>query len=594
MNAGKKSFLSKEQIEQVLQATDIVHLVGTYVHLKASGKNFIGLCPFHNERTPSFVVSPEKQNYHCYGCGEFGDAIRFLIEIENYQFQEAVRFLADKSGIELRRSHKTSAISKSISQVVECIRLACEFYQNNLNLAAPPAEITDYIKQRGIPSDLVARFSLGFAKPGWTHLHDYLNQAGVNDRIQLKAGLIKEGEKGGFYDRLRNRLIFPIRDAQGRILGFAGRVIGDDLPKYMNPPETGLYKKSNILFGIHEASESIRKRKRIIIVEGYLDVLRLHEFDRAESVATCGTALNERHIKLIKRLNVSEVVLLFDGDQAGIKAADRSAHLFIQNDVDSKIVVLPEGLDPDDYFKKYSSDDFQNLLNQAPNDYEFIINQARTTSLSGGIEHQKRSVEQALELGQRIKNPIKRDLFLSKIANEFEIKKNSIITGRKPVKPDTMRAQAQEAANLSLFSENQNEAEKELIRYLIKQVRSIVKIRQLVSAADFGSRELRALYSRLIQLSDDEYQNLKPLDFPDLFVEHSSLLMSLIQSGKTPRTDSFSERVLDDTILKFKKQQVNRMRKHLGRAENDAEKQKWLNQIKELRTSMKQLDHRKS
>ena len=588
----KAVFIAKEKIAQVLQATDIVQLIGGYVRLRKSGKNFLGLCPFHNERTPSFVVSPSRQNYHCYGCGEYGDAFRFLMAVENYHFQEAVRFLADRAGISVQDSTRKPTPSGSQSKLANCIKISFNYYINNLKSAKVSDSISAYIRQREIPPRLVEKFSLGYAKPGWRDLHDFLNGNQIENRVQNSAGLIKENDSGRFYDRLRNRLIFPIRDAQGGTLGFAGRVITDELPKYLNPPETGLYKKSNILYGLYEANEAIRRKKRVIIVEGYLDVLRLHEYDWNESVATCGTALNEGHIRLIKRLHVSDVFLLFDGDRAGIQAADRSARLFIENDVDCTVVTLPDGLDPDEYFKKYSTNDFQSLLNNGRKDFDFIIHRARIGSQSVGIEQQKRMVEQTLALGEKIKSPIKRDLFLSKVVSEFKVKKSSIGLIQKAA-TQTIHNRHQGAGNLDVFAKSQNSPEEDLLRYLIKQVQSIQKIRRLVRADDFHNSELGALYARLTQLSDEEFQTLKPLDFPNLYVEHSSLLMSLMQSGKTPRTDAFSERVLDEIILRFKQQQVTRLLNFANQAKDEAEERKRVNKIVELRSSITHLNHRK-
>lgn len=584
----KTGFIAKETIERILQATDIVQLIGGYVRLKGSGKNYLGLCPFHNERTPSFVVSPARQNYHCYGCGAFGDALRFLMEKENYRFQEALLFLADRCGIEIRKKGGGRAASGLKPKLAECLGKSFDYYVGNLKSAKDTDPIREYIRQRRVPHELAERFALGYAKPGWSNLHDFLNRNRIDSRLQDSAGLIKKGDSGRFYDRLRNRLIFPIRDAQGRILGFAGRAIADDLPKYLNPPETGLYKKGNILYGLYEANETIRRRKRVIVVEGYLDALRLHEHGWTESVATCGTALNEGHIRLLKRLNLSDVVLLFDGDHAGVQAADRSARLFIENDVDCTVVTLPEGVDPDDYFHKHSDRDFQSLLSRGRKDFDFIIDRVRSDSGSTGIERQRRSIEGTLELGSKIGNPIKRDLFLSKVASAFHVQKSSIAALRGRAAPPA-RNEPQVAGGKN---DSRNGPEENLIRYLIKQVRSMEKVRRFVCADDFDNNELGALYERLTRLSDEEFRTLKLLDFPNLYVEHSSLLMSLMQTGKVPRTDAFSEKVLDEIILRFKRQQIARLLHHANQAENETEERRRVNRIRELRSSIDHLNHR--
>ena len=590
----KIGYVSKEQIEQIIQAVDIVQLISGYVHIKSSGKNFIGLCPFHNEKTPSFVVSPSKQNYHCYGCGEFGNAIRFVMEVENFKFPEAVKYLAVRHGILLSASSSNKKENRAQNHAYQCIETALKFYRSHLKRSDETSKINQYLKQRSISQDLVEKFQLAFAPVGWDNLTRHLSKNGFSESLQNKVGLIKQGDKGNFYDRMRNRLIFPIRDTQNRILGFAGRVIGDDLPKYLNPPETQLYKKSNYLYGLNEAQNYIRKKSRIIIVEGYLDVIRLHEHSWDESVATCGTALHENHIKLIKRLNVNQVYLLFDGDSAGIKAADKAAQLFIKSEVDSKVIVLPEGLDPDDYFKTHSNAEFQVLIDQSSKDFEFIIHQAQKSAQEGGIEHQKTAIEKTVELSKEIRSPIKRDLFQLAIAKTFSIDPKSVYHSVRSLKQES------KPKNISYLNQNNRfsyqkseEHEVELIQYLIKQVQSIIKIREYVAPIQFSNQLLATLFSRLTKLTDEEYTSLKPQELPEIFVEYSSLIMHLLQTGKNYTTDEFSETRLDGVIYRFKEQQMYQIQAKIDSAGNEAETISWLSKKNELRKEIKHLYHRK-
>lgn len=608
---NKTGFISQEQKEQVLQATDIVHLVEDYVQLKASGKNHIGLCPFHREKTPSFVVSSQYQNYKCYGCGEFGDAIRFVMEMENLPFTEALSFLAQRVGVKLNLHQKRSDSVEIHSEIDDCLEKSFRFFRENLSKASPASSIWSYLKERAINEREIEDFQLGFVGPGWTNLHDSLLKKGVSTKVQEKAGLIKQGEKGGMYDRMRNRLIFPIRDKQNRLLGFAGRSIGDDMPKYLNPPETDLYKKSVVLYGIHTAHEQIRKRRRAIIVEGYLDVIRLHEQLWKETVATCGTSVTENHIKIIKRLGAEEVILLFDGDQAGIKAAERTARLFIVNDLDARVVVLPDEMDPDEYFKKYTSADFQKLIDNAVFDFEFVISQSKKAFESKGIEQRESIIKEVIGLTNEMKSTIKADLFLSKAASEYRVDKIQLKKLIVQAKTEPSGASAnKEPTTLPVFGKEYL-PEIKLLQYIMNHVEAIEIARKEVTPFDFIHRDLADIYARFLQLTDDEFKMLSARDFPELFIEHSTLLMHLLhydveykgpveirpgseelqklKSENEKLTGAYSEKAFITLIERMKRHRRRydlRMIRHMPRQEDD--EKETVRQFVEARKKMNQ------
>ncbi|MBU2644261.1 DNA primase [bacterium] len=527
----KTGFISKDQKEQILKSVDIVQLIGGYVPLKPAGKNYIGLCPFHQEKTPSFTVSPTHQNYKCYGCGEFGDAIRFVMEIENYPFKEALQFLADRTGIEIQILSQKKPDSSVQPDISNCLQRAFDFFQKNLVKAAEESPIRRYIASRQISNQSIDVFQLGYIGPGWTQLNDFLKTRKVKTEVQEKAGLIKKGENGRYYDRLRDRLIFPIRDFQGKILGFAGRAVGDGKPKYLNPPETDLYKKSSVLYGIYEARDSIRKNRSAIVVEGYLDVIRLHEESWTEAIATCGTALTVEHIRMLKRLGAENVILLFDGDSAGISAAEKSAELFLENEIDSRVMILPDGLDPDDYFKTYSRDDFKMLLDQSRFDYQFIIDRTKERIDGTGIEFQKKAVAGILQIANKIKDTIKKELFISKMAADFRIER-SILNQFAKIETDsrTVHTTDQHTLSRSPVSFNKSELpEVKFLQYLITHPQSITLARKYVDADDFTHKDLLRLFTRFLALSDEEFVSLKPQEFPEFFVEFNTLIMYLLQ-----------------------------------------------------------------
>jgi len=527
----KTGYISKEQKEHILKSVDIVQLIGGYVQLKPAGKNFLGLCPFHSEKTPPFTVSPAYQNYKCYGCGVYGDAIRFIMEIENFDFREALQYLADRCGIELRIQLHQQPESSILSDINSCLRQALGFYRDNLKNAQDRSPIRSYLKLRRVSATAEETFQLGFIGPGWTQLHDLLKTRGIDDLLQEEAGLIKRGEKGGYYDRMRNRLIFPIRDVQGRLLGFAGRAIGDETPKYLNPPESAHYRKSGVLYGAYEARDGIRKKRTAIIVEGYLDVIAMHENGWLETVAACGTALTEEHVKALKRLGAESVFILFDGDRAGVKAAEKSAELFLKNDIDSRVVILPNEMDPDDYFKDNSRMDFQKLLDEARFDYEFVIDQAKINLGGTGIEFQKKAIREMLRLAASIPDSIKRDLFVTRVARDFRIEKKNLFRISQADSKEMAVAGHEEPNPITeVLSFGKNELpEIKFMQYLISYPQSVKLAREHVKPDDFRRKDLSQLYSRILELNDEELLCLKAHEFPEFFIEFNTLITYLLQ-----------------------------------------------------------------
>lgn len=583
--------IPKEQIERIREATDIVQLIGGYVVLKSSGQNFMGLCPFHSEKTPSFVVSPARQNYHCYGCGVHGDSIRFLMEMENFQFIEAIRYLAERAGILLQEKSVNTRKNQLQNDLQTCLNVSFDFFRSNLLNSQENSVIKNYLRERMIPPDLIESFQLGYVPEGWTNLHDALNYRKITIEIQENAGLIKKGDRGGYYDRLRNRLIFPIRDNQGRLLGFAGRVLGNEEPKYLNPPETELYKKSSSFYGVFQAKNDIRKQRRAILVEGYLDVIRLHEKGWKEAIAACGTALNENHIAKLKRLGIPEVILLFDGDKAGVKAAEKAAALFVKNNLDSRVVVLPDGLDPDDYFKEYEPADFEKLLTDASTDLDFLIERTLPTLANQGLEAQKKVLQEFSNLIDGVTDSIKRDLMLSKLSKAFNVEKRNLFHKLSTNIEKNVETSVSYANIAVRDLPDPKLPDSRFLQYLMVQVRSIIRARQFISAEDFSHPVLANLYSRFLQLSDEEFQSLTPHEIPELFVEHSSVIMHLLQTGKESLTSAYSEQILDQMMYALKKQKITLAHRQVGLTED--QRRDLLVRTQEIRREFSHLNHRK-
>lgn len=340
-------------IDEVLRRTDIVDLIGASVRLKKTGKNYSACCPFHNEKSPSFTVNRDKQFYHCFGCGAHGDAIGFLVAYDHQSFVEAVGSLAKEAGMELPDkglAHESAAQNP----LYDCLQKAKYFYQQALKNERS-VKVLQYLKQRGLSPEIIQKFGLGFAPFGWDNLLQYFEKQQVSCQTAETAGLLvlKEG-KTGWYDRFRDRLMFPICNRKGAIIGFGGRVLNDtDKPKYLNSPETPVFHKGRELYGLYEGRQSIRDKDQVLVVEGYMDVIALHQQGIENAVATLGTALSEYHLEQLTRL-VSTVIFCFDGDNAGQQAAWRALQIalpFLGNGKQFCFLILPPGEDPDSWVR---------------------------------------------------------------------------------------------------------------------------------------------------------------------------------------------------------------------------------------------------
>lgn len=397
-------------IDDLLDRTDIVELVGSRVQLKKSGKEFQACCPFHDEKTPSFYVSPEKQFYHCFGCGAHGTAIGFLMDHDRMGFVEAVEELAQRAAVEVPREGAAAPRGPDNRPLYRLLEEIALFYQDQLRQPASQAAV-DYLKARGLSGEIAAEFGIGFAPPGWDKV---LKRFGADDagRNQLiSAGMLSEGDKGP-YDRFRNRVMFPIRDRRGRVVGFGGRVLDDGKPKYLNSPETALFHKGRELYGLHEAIQANRKLSRLLVVEGYMDVVALAQFGVRNAVATLGTATTPDHLERIFRA-VAEVVFCFDGDRAGRGAAWKALETalpMMREGRSARFLFLPEGEDPDTLVRQEGADAFRQRLDQAPSLSTFLFQQLEDRVEMETADGRARLAEQAKPLLGKLPPGVFRDL----------------------------------------------------------------------------------------------------------------------------------------------------------------------------------------
>ena len=363
---------SDDIIEEVRVKNDIVDVISQYVKLQRKGSSYFGLCPFHNEKTPSFSVSPAKQMYYCFGCGAGGNVFTFIMEYENFSFGEALKFLADRAGVELPQIEYSKEAQEQANQrnsLLEIQKAAASYFYYNLRRENGKTAY-QYLKNRGLSDETMQKFGLGYSDKYSDDLYQYLKKQGYSDELLLESGLFNVDERRGVFDKFWNRVIFPIMDVNSRVIGFGGRVMGEGTPKYLNSPETKIFDKSRNLYGLHIARTS--RKKQLIICEGYMDVISMHQAGFTNAVASLGTALTSGHASLLKRYT-DEVLLLYDSDEAGVRAALRGIPILRSAGVRSKVVNLKPYKDPDEFIKAEGPENFEKRLSKAMNSFMFIV-----------------------------------------------------------------------------------------------------------------------------------------------------------------------------------------------------------------------------
>ncbi|MFH1798666.1 MAG: DNA primase [Candidatus Omnitrophota bacterium] len=415
--------IPQEIIDQLLDRLDVVDVISGYVPLKKNGRNFKANCPFHDEKTPSFVVSPEKQIYHCFGCGEGGNAIGFVMKYESMEFPEAVKMLSVRAGIELPVYKRENKEEESLaSRLYKVNDLAALFYQNYL-MSENGKKALGYLKERGIDSAALRLFKIGYAPDAWDMFRVYCEKKKIDQELLRKAGLTIRSEKTEKdYDRFRNRVVYPILSERGKVLGFGGRVMDDSLPKYINSPETAVYVKSNVLYGLNLSKKGIREKGYALVVEGYMDVIVPFQYGVDNVVATSGTSLTPDHVTTLKRYT-DTAVIIFDADEAGETASLRGLDIFAEKNVRVKIASLPKGEDPDSFVKKHGRKSFEEIVDSAKDlfDYKLDLLVARH-----GISDVGRVAGEMMTTISKVENVIVRSSYLKRLAERLEVHEESL------------------------------------------------------------------------------------------------------------------------------------------------------------------------
>ncbi|MEE8179661.1 MAG: DNA primase [bacterium] len=506
-------------IDQIRQSNNIVEVISGYLPLKKIGSNFKALCPFHQEKTPSFIVSPQKEIFHCFGCGEGGNVFNFLMKNEKISFIEAVERLAERAGISLPKDRASREESSRVSQerksLFEINRHAADFFHRCLKNSISAQKAREYLNKRGLREEVIDKFGLGYAPSSGRGLLEAAVNKGYSKELLEKAGLITFSEKRNDYrDQLFDRIIFPISDVQSRIIAFGGRVLGERLPKYLNSPETEVFYKGKILYALNLAKESIQKKNQIIILEGYTDVLTCHQFGVENSVATLGTALTRDHVSIISRY-AEEVVIVYDADTAGVKAALRGLDLLIGSGLKVKVVALPQGTDPDDFLRSQGAEKFQREISQSLSLVDYRIKLVSQTTDLNTSEGKVAVVEEVLPTIARIKNLIEQKEEVKKLSRLISVDEETLLLELGRINRKTYQWQEpsyrEELARDFRDPTSQQgvlKAEKGLVQVMINYPEEIEAIRAEVAPEDFLINDL----SRVVKVIYELYDKKKSVD----------------------------------------------------------------------------------
>ncbi len=569
--------LSQEDIERTREATDIVELLSQYLPLKRAGKNFVALCPFHSEKKPSFNVSPDRQIYHCFGCGAGGNVYTFFMEMEKVAFPEAVRMLAKKAGIRLKEEETAPGPRDALYGANE---FASNFYHDNLVKKESGKRGREYLKKRGYGENAVETFRLGYAPSSWDALKCAART--VPEDVLVKAGLLVVSEKGGTYDRFRDRLIFPIRSVSGRVVGFGGRSVGDGTPKYLNSPETDIYKKGSILYGLWESKQEIRSSGRAVIVEGYTDLVSLWSFGVATGVASSGTALTEEQVKLLARYS-REVVILFDADTAGDEAAVRGLDTLLEQGFEVFVVSLPQGQDPDSFVRKKGKKSLEAILRNPPSFFDFKLSYLRGKYDMSKVSSKAAVVKEVAASVGKISDPVRRQLWIKELSQNFSIPEDAIMRSM----PRTRLERDESEATVLLPSPEQLELR--LLGLMLSDEQAFNFAREELSVDDFFGATSKELAQRIFGPKDDG-REVKPADVLSSVPDRESLaLVSRAMMAVGPGFDATGEcrglvsRMKENRLKRTMEQKLRQIKEKEMKGESVASLQREYQGLVELR-----------
>lgn len=526
--------MQEQTIERIRKSLDIVDVIGEYVQLKKQGKNYMGLCPFHDERTPSFSVSPDKQLYHCFGCGAGGNLFTFIMEIEGLSFAEAALFLARKADIDVgdvsvgpRQSGKNGREQKELT---DDLNLLTKFYHYLLVNAKYGSAGMDYLVGRGLSESAIERFQLGYAVNSWSAAASLVARRGLDAELLTEAGILgKRGFDNKYFDRFRDRVMFPIFNRRGQVVAFAGRTLGHEKPKYLNTPESHVFKKGSILYGFHLARPAIRKANQVILLEGYMDVIRAHQAGVTNAVASMGTSLTDTQASALTRI-AETIVICYDSDSAGTEASFRAAELLQRSGKMIRIARMPDGLDPDDYIREYGGERFKSeVIGASQTLMAFKMDYFRRKRNLSDEGDRLLYIEEVVREIAALRRAVEREHYLQLLSEEFSIsldtlKRQTIQMAKEAKRKETRRQQGQ------AFIPDPK--------------------RQLRPAHEMAERRLLARMMRSREISDRVQEALGGSFSVDAHQALAAHLYAFYESGNSPDEGLFICRLKDPKLQK--------------------------------------------
>ena len=555
-------FYSEDIIEQVRTENDIVDVIGDYVKLQKKGSSYFGLCPFHNEKSPSFSVSPHKQMYYCFGCGEGGNVISFLMKYENYTFIEAMEVLANRAGIELPKMEysKEQRREKDLkTKIIEINTEAAKYYHYLLK-SKRGTFAYNYLTGRQLSDETIVRFGLGYSDKYSNNLYGYLKSKGYKDEELRETGLFTYDEKRGVTDKFWNRVMFPIMDANNRVIAFGGRVMGDGKPKYLNSPETKVFDKSRNLYGLNIARSS--RKDYMLICEGYMDVISLHQAGFNNAVAALGTAFTSRHATLIKRY-VKEVVLTFDSDGAGVKAALRAIPYLKDAGLSIKVLNMKPYKDPDEFIKALGKEEYENRIKNATN---YFIFQVQVEQQNYNLEDPQEKTafhKKVAEMLLDFKDEIERENYLESVCKIFNIPREGLSklvkkTGLTYVGKEYKTVDAPKVSTKVKKEEASVSAQRILLAYLLDKTKWFMKVAQVISPEDF----IDPFYNKVASLFWEQMESGQgnPAQIMNHFEdeeEHKKVAQLFVSPIRANLTMDEQEKAINDAVMKIKKESLD-------------------------------------
>ncbi|HAH20968.1 MAG: DNA primase [Omnitrophica WOR_2 bacterium GWF2_43_52] len=577
------ALIPESTIEEILSRIDIIELISSCIPLKRIGKSYKALCPFHSEKTPSFVVSQDRQIFHCFGCSAGGNAIGFLMQYERLQFPEAVEALAKKAGVILPQASSSAQETRNRAvtpQLYAVNELAAQFYSKYL--CSPEGKTAlAYLKKRGIGSELITSFKIGYAPSRWDGLLTYARDKNYSLGLIEKAGLVIPKDGGGYYDRFRGRLMIPIVDAKDRVVAFGARVLDQSFPKYINSPETAVYTKGKILFGLITAAQEIRAQDTVIIVEGYFDLMMPYQAGIKNIVASCGTALTLEQIRLLKRYT-HNVIMIYDSDNAGQMATMRSLHTLVHEGMDVKVVCLPQGYDPDAYMRHFGPEKFRALVAQAKDIFDYAIDMLKIKYNPCEVSGKVKIASEMLVLIGSFDNTVIVSAYIKKLAQELTLDEHSLLVEFKKIKHAALSPMHEKKTPVSVKPFLASLAsERLLVKLMLEEQELIENLKGKITPADFRDSHL----SRIVERMFDLFCQGKKIDAKSLVNDFSDSSLSAVicelAAGDGPQSPDRGK-AMNDCIKRMKEDTRKLKQQEICEKMKLAEVQKDEHRLKEL------------